>query len=126
MEFGTLGEGYGYSLVHFLMHWHLRSLPWQPLTSHENHRRQLDQILASKVETPIEELCQNCPTEFATYLRYCRRLRFDETPDYAYVRRIFTNLFVRLGFEHDSVYDWSDQMPPPSSPPFQRSSTTEW
>jgi casein kinase 1 len=32
-------------------------------------------------------------------LAYCRNLRFDEKPDYAYLRKILKDLFKRSGFE---------------------------
>ena len=32
--------------------------------------------------TPIDVLCKGAPCEFATYLNYCRSLRFEEKPDY--------------------------------------------
>jgi len=44
--------------------------------------------------------------EFITYFEYCRRLRFDEKPDYTYLRRIFKELFLREGHEFDYIYDW--------------------
>jgi len=45
--------------------------------------------------------------EFATYLNYCRSLRFEDKPDYAYLRRLFRDLFYREGFHPDFVYDWT-------------------
>ena len=57
--------------------------------------------------TPIEVLCKNYPPEFATYLQYCRSLRFDDKPDYAYLRRIMRELFYRKGYQSDFVFDWT-------------------
>eukprot|EP00747_Dinoflagellata_sp_TGD_P218384 gnl/TRDRNA2_/TRDRNA2_90650_c1_seq1.p2 gnl/TRDRNA2_/TRDRNA2_90650_c1~~gnl/TRDRNA2_/TRDRNA2_90650_c1_seq1.p2 ORF type:complete len:141 (-),score=14.15 gnl/TRDRNA2_/TRDRNA2_90650_c1_seq1:39-461(-) len=58
------------------------------------------------MSTPIETLCRGLPLEFATYLVYCRRLRFDEAPNYDYCRCLFRELFAREGFMHDGVFDW--------------------
>jgi len=44
--------------------------------------------------------------EFVQYLDYCRRLRFDEEPDYNYCRNLFKDCFKRMGYETDNVYDW--------------------
>uniref|UniRef100_T1IQH1 Non-specific serine/threonine protein kinase n=1 Tax=Strigamia maritima TaxID=126957 RepID=T1IQH1_STRMM len=49
----------------------------------------------------------NGNTEFATYLNYCRSLRFEEKPDYSYLRQLFRNLFHRQGFTYDYVFDWN-------------------
>lgn len=45
--------------------------------------------------------------EFSNYLNYCRSLRFDDKPDYGYLRRLFRDLFYREGFETDFVFDWT-------------------
>ena len=45
--------------------------------------------------------------EFATYFNYCRSLRFEEKPDYAYLRQLIQNLFHRQGFTNDYVFDWN-------------------
>ena len=45
--------------------------------------------------------------EFATYLNYCRSLRFEEKPDYSYLRQLVRNLFHRQGFSYDYVFDWN-------------------
>jgi len=58
------------------------------------------------MSTPIEELCKGFP-EFTTYLSYCRSLRFDDKPDYSYLRQLFRNLFHRQGFTYDYIFDWN-------------------
>lgn len=47
------------------------------------------------------------PAQFATYLNYCRGLRFEEKPDYAYLRRLFRELYIQEGFKDDNIYDWT-------------------
>jgi casein kinase I family protein HRR25 len=59
--------------------------------------------------TPTELLCRGFPNEFAIYLNYCRSLRFDDKPDYSYLRKLFRDLFVREAFQYDYVFDWSVQ-----------------
>lgn len=48
----------------------------------------------------FQTLCRGHPTEFASYFHYCRSLRFDDKPDYAYLKRLFRNLFIREGLIH--------------------------
>ena len=36
-----------------------------------------------------------------------RSLRFDDKPDYAYLRRIMRELFYRKGYQSDFVFDWT-------------------
>ena len=74
--------------------------------------------MEKKLSTSIEVLCKGFPVEFGTYLvlyiyiyfnlqAYCRNLRFDEKPDYPYLRKLLKDLFVRSGYELDYVYDWN-------------------
>ena len=47
------------------------------------------------------------PAEFATYMNYTRALRFEDKPDYAYLRKLLRDLFVREGYQMDYVFDWT-------------------
>ena len=49
------------------------------------------------------------PEEFAIYMSYCRQLKFEETPNYAYLRRLFKELYYKCGFEHEFIFDWTIQ-----------------
>jgi len=70
-------------------------------------KQKYERISEKKMSTPIEVLCKNYPSEFASYFHYCRSLRFDDKPDYAYLKRIFRDLFIREGFQFDYVFDWT-------------------
>lgn len=95
-------ESLGYVFMYFLR----GSLPWQGLKA-ATKRQKYERISEKKMSTPIEELCKEFPSEFATYLNFCRSLRFDDRPDYSYLRQIFRNLFHRQGFTYDYVFDWN-------------------
>ncbi len=60
-------------------------------------KQKYEKISEKKMATPIELLCKNFPTEFTTYFQYCRSLRFDDKPDYSYLRKVFRDLFARDG-----------------------------
>ncbi|PWA97787.1 Protein kinase, ATP binding site-containing protein [Artemisia annua] len=95
-------ESLGYVLMYFLR----GSLPWQGLKA-GNKKQKYEKISEKKVSTSIEALCRGYPTEFASYFHYCRSLRFEDRPDYAYLKRIFRDLFIREGFQFDYVFDWT-------------------
>jgi len=44
--------------------------------------------------------------EFAIYLNYVRKLGFEETPDYDFLRELFTKALKSTGEVEDGVYDW--------------------
>ncbi|CAF0773110.1 unnamed protein product [Didymodactylos carnosus] len=94
------------SLGYVLMYFNRGSLPWQGLKA-ATKRQKYERISEKKMSTPIEELCRGFPAEFTTYLSYCRSLRFDDKPDYSYLRQLFRNLFHRQGFTYDYVFDWN-------------------
>ena len=51
------------------------------------------------------------PTEFNGYLNYCRSLKFEEKPDIAYLRKLFKELFHRMSYDYDFVFDWMVKKP---------------
>ncbi|AED95058.1 putative protein kinase CK1-CK1 family [Arabidopsis thaliana] len=95
-------ESLGYVLMYFLK----GSLPWQGLKA-GTKKQKYDRISEKKVSTPIEVLCKNQPSEFVSYFHYCRSLRFDDKPDYSYLKRLFRDLFIREGYQFDYVFDWT-------------------
>ncbi|KAM1361300.1 hypothetical protein COP2_027119 [Malus domestica] len=94
-------ESLGYVLTYFLR----GSLPWQEVSA-STREEEFEKMCEIKESISIEELCRGYPTEFAAYLNYCRSLRFDEKPDYAYLRKLFRRLFYRKGYRRDLKYDW--------------------
>ncbi len=94
-------ESLGYVLVYFLK----GSLPWQGLRANTK-KEKYDKIKLTKRDTVIRDLCKDTPEEFVTYLEYCRKLSFEEKPDYSYLRRLFRDLFFKQNYECDFTYDW--------------------
>jgi len=105
-------EAIGYVLMYF----NRGQLPWQGFqanTKEEKYHR----IMESKRSTSAETLCKGYPAVFASYLNYCRALRFEDRPDYAYLRRLFKDLFMREAFVNDGMFDWSQPVTSQSSAP---------
>lgn len=44
--------------------------------------------------------------EFGIYLNYVRKLSFEETPDYDFLRDLFTKALKSMNEVEDGVYDW--------------------
>ncbi|XP_050371950.1 casein kinase 1-like protein 11 isoform X2 [Argentina anserina] len=95
-------ESLGYVLMYFLR----GSLPWQGLKA-GTKKQKYDKISEKKMVTPIEGLCKSYPSEFTSYFHYCRSLRFEDKPDYSYLKRLFRDLFIREGYQFDYVFDWT-------------------
>jgi len=95
-------EAIGYVLMYF----NRGSLPWQGLKANQK-KDKYEKIMEKKMSTSCEVLCKHFPADFVTYMNYCRSLRFEDRPDYAYLRRLFKDLFFRESFQYDFVFDWT-------------------
>ncbi|KAF5345208.1 hypothetical protein D9758_009655 [Tetrapyrgos nigripes] len=98
-------EALGYIFIYFLR----GSLPWQGLKASANKKEKYDLIMKKKMYTPVGQICQEYPNEFGIFINYTRALRFDDEPDYSYLRDLFRNLFKRQGYRYDYVFDWTLQ-----------------
>lgn len=123
------------SLGYVLMYFNRGSLPWQGLKA-ATKRQKYEKISEKKMSTPVETLCkvsvclhmfriiwlqvfilikfesflqffQGFPAEFSMYLNFCRGLRFEEGPDYMYLRQLFRILFRTLNHQYDYTFDWT-------------------
>ena len=97
-------ESLGYVLMYFIR----GSLPWQGLKANTK-KQKYERIMDRKMSTSTEQLCKGYPSEFRSYFEYCRSLRFEDRPDYAYLKRLFKELFYRKGFQYDNMFDWTVQ-----------------
>ncbi|MBW0506932.1 hypothetical protein O181_046647 [Austropuccinia psidii MF-1] len=93
------------ALGHVFMYFLRGGLPWQGLKAATN-KQKYEKIGEKKQSTPIKELCENFPEEFSIYLNYVRKLGFEETPDYDFLRELFTKVLKNTGETEDGVYDW--------------------
>jgi casein kinase 1 len=99
------------------------SLPWQGLKAATN-KQKYEKIGEKKQLVPVSELCEGLPgmsillrkrqlilieyslDEFGIYLNYVRKLGFEETPDYDFLRELFTKVLRNAGELEDGVWDW--------------------
>uniref|UniRef100_A0A0A9W6M9 non-specific serine/threonine protein kinase n=1 Tax=Lygus hesperus TaxID=30085 RepID=A0A0A9W6M9_LYGHE len=94
------------SLGYVMMYFNRGSLPWQGLKA-ANKKQKYEKISEKKMSTPVEVLCKGFPAEFVLYLNYCRGLKFEEGPDYMYLRQLFRILFRTLNHQYDYTFDWT-------------------
>ncbi|KAJ6492579.1 casein kinase I [Mycena vitilis] len=97
-------ESLAYAFFYFLH----GGLPWQGLEA-ATKTEKYDRIMEMKMTTSTELLCRGFPDEFGIFLNYTRALRFDDKPDYKYLRKLFRDAFEREGYQYDYVFDWSVQ-----------------
>lgn len=104
-------EGLGYVLCFFLK----GKLPWMGKRAN-NRAEKYAFIMEKKMVTPIESLVIGYPRikiclisvgEFATYIHYCRALRYEDRPDYHYLKKLFLDVLKRENLDYDYVFDWT-------------------
>jgi casein kinase I homolog HRR25 len=95
-------ESLAYVLVYFLC----GSLPWfgsKPAVDTQWRDATL------QWSSPLDLLGSVCPNEFSVFLSYTRTLRFNEKPDYTYLRKIFHKLLMREEYQYEHMFaQWSD------------------
>jgi casein kinase 1 alpha len=92
-------ESIGYMLVYFLK----GILPWQGIKK-EKGVDHLEVIGEIKLSTNINKLCKDIPKIFPEYINYCRKLAFEQEPDYDYLIGLFEKYVIdnKLNLK----YDW--------------------
>ncbi|KAJ3121314.1 casein kinase I [Nowakowskiella sp. JEL0407] len=93
------------ALGHVFMYFLRGSLPWQGLKAATN-KQKYEKIGEKKQLTVIKDLCEGYPDEFGQYLSYVRNLKFEEQPDYDYLRGLLNKVLQRYGEVDDGVFDW--------------------
>jgi len=94
------------ALGHVFMYFLRGSLPWQGLKAATN-KQKYEKIGEKKQTTPIKELCEGFPEEFGIYLNYVRKLGFEETPDYDFLRELFAKVMKNNNDIDDGLLDWN-------------------
>ena len=98
-------ESIGYVLIYFLK----KRLPWQGMQG-STKQSKYDKIMEKKLSVNINILCKDLPMEFSVYLKYVRNLRFDERPDYDFLRNLFIERLYSL-YTEKFYYDWTLRYP---------------
>lgn len=93
------------ALGHVFMYFLRGGLSWQGLKAASN-KAKYEKIGQTKQSTAIKDLCDGFPDEFNKYLSYVRNMGFEDTPDYDYLRDLFTKALHRTGEVEDGEYDW--------------------
>uniref|UniRef100_A0A5S6QUH8 non-specific serine/threonine protein kinase n=1 Tax=Trichuris muris TaxID=70415 RepID=A0A5S6QUH8_TRIMR len=102
------------SMGYVLMYFNMGKLPWQGMKA-ATKKQKYERITEKKMAYSVEQLCRNYPAEFSMYLSYCRGLRFDEAPDYMYLRQLFRILFRTMHYQYDYTFDWTTLKNKPNS-----------
>jgi serine/threonine protein kinase len=93
-------ESIGYMLVYLIK----GRLPWQGLMK-KTKDNPIDKIGDKKININLKKLCDGIPKCFYEFIRYAKKLEFDEKPDYEYLINIIKksaeeeNIQIKYFFE---------------------------
>ena len=94
-------ESIGYMLI-YLYH---QQLPWSNLND-INHYELAKKIYFKKKTTPMETLCKDLPQEMTEYMLYVKSLKFEEEPNYNYLKKLFELVLIRINKLNDMIFSW--------------------
>lgn len=91
----------GYILIYFFK----GKLPWQNISC--NDINQKTEIIKNIKKTEFINLIKSMPFEFIIYFNYCNKLKYDEKPNYKYLKNLFKNLLELQEQERkSSKFEW--------------------
>ena len=97
-------ESAGYVMIYLSSK---KCLPWiQTKIKSLSLKERFNYIKKIKNETTDEKLCENLPKAFCDYMKYVKKLRFEEDPDYDYLRGLFIDLLTSLEMKNDLRFSW--------------------
>ena len=96
-------ESFGYMLIYLSKD----NLPWISTEKLKLEKSQIIQEIykLKRFYTP-EKLCTDLPEEFREYIKYVRKLEFEEKPDYNYLKGLFISVLSRNELKNDLCFSW--------------------
>ena len=97
------------SLGYMLIYLYKKDLPWEK--TFKNLRiSDYFEIIYLKDTNNCGKLCNNMPQEFTEYLKYCRNLKFEQDPNYSYLRSLFTKILFNINLSYKKItFSWINQ-----------------
>ena len=97
-------ESLGYTILFFMK----GRLPWMNLEHIINEKELYLKTYSMKKFITVERLCKGLPSEIAEYFKYVKLLKFQEEPNYDYLKNLFIELLKKNGFEdyENLTFSW--------------------
>ena len=70
-------------------------------------RKNIKKLWKKKIEINSYDLCRGFPKEFGDFLEICKKLEYEEQPDYEKLRNLLNNIMKRENYIYDYIYDWT-------------------
>jgi serine/threonine protein kinase len=87
-------ESIGYMLVYLSK----GVLPWQGIKKQRGYNH-IEKIGEKKMCINLDVLCDGLPPCFKEYIAYCKKLKFDEKPDYNHMKVLFRDTATKMNIK---------------------------
>ena len=95
-------EAIGYMMVYFMK----GNLPWQGMVN-SNPKKRYDRIKKLKLDLKLTDLCAGLPKETIKFIQYARDMKFEDKPNYNYLRSLLKRMATKMNLKMDSSkFDW--------------------
>jgi serine/threonine protein kinase len=99
-------ESIGYMLIFLIT----GTLPWFGIEGSCSER--YEKVYKIKANISNEDLCKGLPIEMCKYMKYVKSLKYEENPDYDYLRRLFLIILLKMKERFDLNFSWIQQVKP--------------
>ena len=93
------------SLFYVIIYFFRGNLPWQNLKIKSRQER-FNRINYLKKNISYKILCKNLPQELYNFGTYIKRLKFEEDPDYNFLRNCFDSILKKINEKNDNKFSW--------------------
>ena len=98
-------ESLGYLLIYFAKG---GRLPWLNMHSnpYEDKIKRIEKISLVKQKIKEEELCKGLPEEFIKFMKYVKKLGFEQDPNYSYMKGLFISILSKRENINNICFFW--------------------
>ena len=96
------------SLGYMLIYLYKNQLPWDNMEGKNIHEIATKLFFIKKL-IPMKTLCEDLPKEMEEYMIYAKSLKFDEKPNYSYMRKLFEIMLKKISNANDLKFSWINE-----------------
>ena len=99
-------ESFGYMLIYLSKgEWS----PWKIYETLKNQDERIKNTTKMKLTITEENLCKGLPNEFIQYMKYVKKLDFEQEPNYQYLIGLFTSILSKNEMKKNLTFFWIKQ-----------------
>ena len=96
------------SLGYMLIYLYKNILPWDNIEA-ISKAEIANKLFYIKTLIPVNILCKDLPKEMTEFMIYTKSLKFDEKPNYSYMRNLFEIMLKKLSNANDLKFSWINE-----------------